>query len=1140
MASLNPPTTHGCADHYLKSASQPVKEFLEILNDPVDANLDIVFIHGLDPLNTLDHATKTWTAEGGIMWPRDLLPTKLPRARILLFGYNANVAFDPSTQGIRDHASSLLARMNLKRQALMIARDTKRYTPIRNATWGLVFFGTPHHGGNLVSLGSFVATAVRSISGASKNSILKTLEKDGYMAEELLQDFRAEVERYQILSFFETKGMKLLKRDLGLIVEKTSAVFNLSLDREEILGLNANHSDLCKFHSREAENYEMVEGMICERAKGAVLAAEEATRQAARRRIAVDQIQISIINVKDITDVVQTAVKPIIDRLIEDANQHENENTLRRNHQIRNWLSVSSPNPSLNYDKARAKCHPTIKTGLWFLESQAFLNWKESSKSWLWLYGIPGCGKTVLNSHIKSSLDEGKVCDRQAVLYYYFDFSDDANRTAERMIMSFIEQLDDPLQEVSPALHELFVLTKEGQRQPNWTQMLSALRSMLQEFDENFILLDALEECRDIKLLLDFIRSVKSWNLENLHFLITSRKEEPIEKGLMRVITTEAMIHIQEDNVDKDIRLLIQAELEDGRLENWAGNATALELIEEYLISKACGMFRLVDCQLDILNDECSSVADLRRALPALPPTLDDTYYRILSSIRGAKRNKAYRILRWLAYSRRQLLETEVLDVLTIQGNEDVDDKLHFDIEERPEKTENIIGICSSLITSIYDTKTNTNYFKLAHLTVQEYLESGRIAVGPGPEWPYGICPISSNMAIARVCLGYLFQFDRDPLLEDTTKNRPLARYAAEYWTSHARAASKDAELLNRQMEYLFLEKHNVLINWIRLFNPDIPREKSRITKSRDEISTPLYYAALSGLNIPVSKLIKVGAQIDAPGGFAGNALQAACSAKFEDTVNLLLDLQANVNARVRNVNALGIYDNEHDALHVAAYAGNSRIVERLLDAGANVNSQGSLFDNALEAASYQGHDDTVELLLNRGADIEKVGGRFDTALIAASWSGLDRIVKILLRRGANPNTNAPKFGTALQATSNERENSPIIDMLLAAGADVHAVAGGPQWFGTALQAAAASNYAGNVQKLIDKGADVNQRAGKYETALQAAAAKGGLESAKLLLQNGADIKIEGGFHRNAMKAAKDQKRWATLHFLTNWERENT
>lgn len=57
-----------------------------------------------------------------------------------------------------------------------------------------------------------------------------------------------------------------------------SAVFGLAGDREETLGLNADHSDMCKFVSRTAEKYELVEGLIVGLANDAVLAGEVAVK----------------------------------------------------------------------------------------------------------------------------------------------------------------------------------------------------------------------------------------------------------------------------------------------------------------------------------------------------------------------------------------------------------------------------------------------------------------------------------------------------------------------------------------------------------------------------------------------------------------------------------------------------------------------------------------------------------------------------------------------------------------------------------------------------------------------------------------------------------------------------------------------
>jgi len=87
---------------------------------------------------------------------------------------------------------------------------------------------------------------------------------------------------------------------------------------------------------------------------------------------------------------------------------------------------------------------------------------------------------------------------------------------------------------------------------------------------------------------------------------------------------------------------------------------------------------------------------------------------------------------------------------------------------------------------------------------------------------------------------------------------------------------------------------------------------------------------------------------------------------------------------------------NSRPPLHVAASAGQLRVVEFLLKSGADKKG-------ALGFAAAAGHKAVCEALLDAGADINDDG----TPLISALESGRESVAAMLLERGADPNLGA-------------------------------------------------------------------------------------------------------------------------------------
>lgn len=88
---------------------------------------------------------------------------------------------------------------------MVYGRLNHRSKPIYDATYGLVFFGTPHRGGNHANIGSSFASVVRAVLGRPENSFMHALRKGTFYAEALDRDFREIQENFFVLAFYETQ-----------------------------------------------------------------------------------------------------------------------------------------------------------------------------------------------------------------------------------------------------------------------------------------------------------------------------------------------------------------------------------------------------------------------------------------------------------------------------------------------------------------------------------------------------------------------------------------------------------------------------------------------------------------------------------------------------------------------------------------------------------------------------------------------------------------------------------------------------------------------------------------------------------------------------------------------------------------------
>ena len=256
---------------------------------------------------------------------------------------------------------------------------------------------------------------------------------------------------------------------------------------------------------------------------------------------------------------------------------------------IRQWLSA--PDPSSNYNKALKS--RLADTGIWILRNNTYIDWLSKPGSHLWLYGIPGCGKTILSSAvIQSVVEDCQSRTNSVVLYFYFDFNDIEKQQYEKMIRSLVVQLSSKSARTLQLLESLYSSCMNGDRQPTYELLLTTLHHMIGGFEDTYLIIDALDECLERQELLAGIKEFPNWEDTNLHILTTSRNERNIEDCMDYFVGVQESIRIQSVSVEHDIRAYIHHRLQtDQTLRRWQKQHKVQQKIENSLMDKAGGMY---------------------------------------------------------------------------------------------------------------------------------------------------------------------------------------------------------------------------------------------------------------------------------------------------------------------------------------------------------------------------------------------------------------------------------------------------------------------------------------------------------------------------------------------------------------------
>jgi hypothetical protein len=174
-----------------------------------------------------------------------------------------------------------------------------------------------------------------------------------------------------------------------------------------------------------------------------------------------------------------------------------------------------------------------------------------------------------------------------AFAYFYFDFNDEQKQLLKSLVCALIIQLSRRHSSVPDSLAALYSHCLDGQYKPTLSSLMNVFREVSSSFSQTYIVLDALDECKEQEELLRLIGDITEWGIIGLHILATSRPEPMIKNRLATRISGTVDLH--NAPVDEDICVHIRHQLQnDPRMSKWP--LAIKEEIEISLMEGADGM----------------------------------------------------------------------------------------------------------------------------------------------------------------------------------------------------------------------------------------------------------------------------------------------------------------------------------------------------------------------------------------------------------------------------------------------------------------------------------------------------------------------------------------------------------------------
>jgi hypothetical protein len=234
-------------------------------------------------------------------------------------------------------------------------------------------------------------------------------------------------------------------------------------------------------------------------------------------------------------------------------------------------------------------------TGQWLLETGVFKLWSGGKGGSLFCRGMPGAGKTILTAVVVDNLLGRRGADNNdstiGVAFLYCSSSQKEETTPEGLLLSVLRHLSQGLPSLPESVRALHRTHQAARTRPLLRDIVSCLKSIVDQYNRTFIIVDAIDECPSgcrPKLLktLFHLRDAHGVNL-----LATSREHHEIEARFPK----DSVLEINASPAD--VNQFLEAHMSD--LPEFVSSQRDLQkMIKEVIVKAVCGMFLLAQLYL--------------------------------------------------------------------------------------------------------------------------------------------------------------------------------------------------------------------------------------------------------------------------------------------------------------------------------------------------------------------------------------------------------------------------------------------------------------------------------------------------------------------------------------------------------------